>query len=62
VLQHFYFCCNLFSDYLTANGPNIKTPLNDTQKAALYAELASGAETGMHVQRHVHANGFVQFT
>lgn len=33
-------------DYLTANGPTVKTPLNDTQKSALYAELASGAETG----------------
>lgn len=33
-------------DYLTANGPGINPPLNDTQKAALYAELASGAETG----------------
>jgi alpha,alpha-trehalase len=35
-----------FLDYLTAN--NVTTPLTDTQKAALYAELASGAETGMH--------------
>ncbi|KAG6902407.1 hypothetical protein C0995_000333 [Termitomyces sp. Mi166 len=31
------------ADYTTANVPNT---LNDTQKAALYAELASGAETG----------------
>jgi len=34
------------SDYTTANGPEVKPPLNETQKAALYAELASGAETG----------------
>ncbi|KAF8895253.1 glycoside hydrolase family 37 protein, partial [Infundibulicybe gibba] len=34
------------TDYLTANGPDIKTPLNDSQKADLYAELASGAESG----------------
>lgn len=36
-------------DYETANGtPDapLSTPYNDTQKAALYAELASGAETG----------------
>ena len=31
------------SDYLTANVPST---LNDTQRADLYAELASGAETG----------------
>ncbi|KNZ73310.1 Trehalase [Termitomyces sp. J132] len=31
------------ADYTTASVPNT---LNDTQKAALYAELASGAETG----------------
>jgi alpha,alpha-trehalase len=34
------------TDYLTANAPDINPPLNDTQRAALYAELASGAETG----------------
>ena len=33
----------LSSDYLTANVP---ATLNDTQRADLYAELASGAETG----------------
>jgi len=32
------------TDYSTANGPDIS--LNETQKEALYAELASGAETG----------------
>jgi len=31
-------------DYTTANDPDLK--LNETQRAALYAELASGAETG----------------
>lgn len=30
---------------MTANDPDAPT-LNDTQKADLYAELASGAETG----------------
>ncbi|KAJ3558853.1 hypothetical protein NP233_g11413 [Leucocoprinus birnbaumii] len=34
------------TDYLTANDPGLNPPLNDTQKAALYAELATGAETG----------------
>lgn len=34
------------SDYLTANGPDITTPLNESQKEELYSELASGAETG----------------
>lgn len=32
------------TDYLTANGPNVS--FNETQRAAIYAELASGAETG----------------
>ena len=31
---------------LTANSENIETPLTEEQKADLYAELASGAETG----------------
>ncbi|KDR82546.1 hypothetical protein GALMADRAFT_220535 [Galerina marginata CBS 339.88] len=33
------------TDYTTVNDPSAPT-LNDTQKASLYAELASGAETG----------------
>lgn len=33
-------------DYITANGPTVVPALSETQKAALYAELASGAETG----------------
>jgi alpha,alpha-trehalase len=33
-------------DYLTANGPDIKKPYTEQEKEALYAELASGAETG----------------
>ena len=33
-------------DYLTANNPSIKPPLNDSQKANLYAELGSGSESG----------------
>jgi len=33
-------------DYETVNGADVSPPYNDTQKAALYAELASGAETG----------------
>ncbi|THH06780.1 hypothetical protein EW145_g3851 [Phellinidium pouzarii] len=34
------------TDYNTVNGPDVVTPFNDTQKADLYDELASGAETG----------------
>ncbi|KAI5118081.1 hypothetical protein M0805_009161 [Coniferiporia weirii] len=34
------------TDYNTVNGDNITTTLNGTEKADLYAELASGAETG----------------
>lgn len=33
-------------DYTTVNGPTVSPALNDTQRAALYAELASGAESG----------------
>lgn len=33
-------------DYLTANDPTLTTPLTEDQRANLYAELASGAETG----------------
>ena len=40
--------CSLISspDYLTANDPTLATPLTDAQKADLYAQLASGAESG----------------
>lgn len=34
------------TDYTTANGPKVVPALDETQKAALYAELASGAESG----------------
>ncbi|KAI0754492.1 glycoside hydrolase family 37 protein [Daedaleopsis nitida] len=34
------------TDYLTANDPALSTPLTAQQRADLYAELASGAETG----------------
>jgi len=40
----------MFPDYLTANGPDITTPLNESQRSDLYAELASGAETGLFRQ------------
>ena len=33
-------------DYLTANDPTLATPLNEQQRADLYAELATGAESG----------------
>lgn len=33
-------------DYLAANGPDITTPYTENEKQALYAELASGAESG----------------
>ncbi|KIM43068.1 glycoside hydrolase family 37 protein [Hebeloma cylindrosporum] len=34
------------TDYTTANDPTVTPALNETQKGSLYAELASGAETG----------------
>ncbi|KAH9947465.1 glycoside hydrolase [Amylocystis lapponica] len=34
------------TDYLTANDPTLSVPLNESQRADLYSELASGAETG----------------
>ncbi|KAL4242581.1 Trehalase, partial [Abortiporus biennis] len=34
------------TDYLTANDPTLTTPLSDDERAELYSELASGAETG----------------
>jgi len=37
---------SLIPDYTTANDPSISPPLSDDDKANLYAELASGAETG----------------
>ena len=33
-------------DYQTANDPSVQPPLNDSQKADLYAEFASGGESG----------------
>ncbi|TCD65786.1 hypothetical protein EIP91_002225 [Steccherinum ochraceum] len=34
------------TDYLTANDPKLTTPLTEDERAELYSELASGAETG----------------
>ncbi|EJF56038.1 glycoside hydrolase family 37 protein [Dichomitus squalens LYAD-421 SS1] len=34
------------TDYLTANDPTLQTPLTADERSNLYAELASGAETG----------------
>ncbi|KAJ3485392.1 hypothetical protein NLI96_g4987 [Meripilus lineatus] len=34
------------TDYLTANDPTLATPLNEQQRSNLYAELATGAESG----------------
>ncbi|TFK40489.1 trehalase [Crucibulum laeve] len=34
------------TDYTTANGPDVNPALNETQRSELYAELASGAESG----------------
>ena len=47
-LRDLVVCCSLTlsSDYLTANDPTLATPLTDAQKADLYAQLASGAESG----------------
>ena len=37
---------NISLDYILATSPDSGPALNDTAQAALYAELASGAETG----------------
>ncbi|THG99105.1 hypothetical protein EW026_g3193 [Hermanssonia centrifuga] len=34
------------TDYLTANDPTLTTPLTDDERADLYSQLASGAESG----------------
>lgn len=34
------------ADYLTANDPTLTTPLTDDERADLYGQLASGAESG----------------
>ncbi|KAF9018983.1 hypothetical protein BDZ89DRAFT_1164922 [Hymenopellis radicata] len=34
------------TDYTTANGPDVSPALNESQRSALYAEPASGAESG----------------
>ncbi|EKM49811.1 glycoside hydrolase family 37 protein [Phanerochaete carnosa HHB-10118-sp] len=34
------------TDYLTANDPTLTTPLTDDERAELYSELATGAESG----------------
>ncbi|KJA17435.1 glycoside hydrolase family 37 protein [Hypholoma sublateritium FD-334 SS-4] len=45
------------TDYLTANDPTLSPALNETQKEDLYAELASGAETGWdYTARWLHAS------
>ncbi len=33
-------------DFRAANGPDIMTPLDEQQKKDLYAEIASGTESG----------------
>ncbi|KAF9232312.1 glycoside hydrolase family 37 protein [Melanogaster broomeanus] len=43
-------------DYLTINDPTLPTPLTATEAAALYAELASGAETGWDYSSRFEAN------
>ncbi|KAF9450542.1 glycoside hydrolase family 37 protein [Macrolepiota fuliginosa MF-IS2] len=45
------------TDYLTANGPDVSPSLNDTQKADLYAELATGAESGWDYTRRWFTDG-----
>lgn len=46
ILKGLIFILCRFVDYTTVNGPNVNSTLNEIQKAAIYAELASGAETG----------------
>ncbi|KAF9220247.1 glycoside hydrolase family 37 protein [Gyrodon lividus] len=43
-------------DYLTVHDPTLSTPLTDTEAAALYGELASGAETGWDYSSRFEAN------
>ena len=45
-------------DYETANGADLATPYTDQQKADLYAELASGAETGWDYSSRWEKNPF----
>ena len=40
-------------DYETANDPTLSTPLTESQRAELYSELASGAESGEAHFSHV---------
>ena len=37
---------DILADYLTANDPTLTTPLTNDEKADLYGQLASGAESG----------------
>ncbi|CAL1713673.1 unnamed protein product [Somion occarium] len=46
------------TDYLTANDPTLSTPLSDSERADLYAELASGAETGWDYSSRWEKNPF----
>jgi hypothetical protein len=42
-------------DYNTANSADIEVPLTEEEKSDLYAELASGAETGTAIIEAVMA-------
>ncbi|KAI0322093.1 glycoside hydrolase family 37 protein [Amylostereum chailletii] len=44
------------TDYLTANDPTLATPLTADERADLYSELASGAETGWDYSTRFVAN------
>lgn len=46
VLCPVWFDQSYLEDYLTANGDDIATPFTDEQKGDIYAELATGAESG----------------
>ncbi|KAF8319629.1 glycoside hydrolase family 37 protein [Clavulina sp. PMI_390] len=48
-----------FEDYLTTNGPDISVPYTEEQKADLYAELASGAESGYDFTARFSSNPYV---
>jgi alpha,alpha-trehalase len=39
-------CLTLDTDYLTANDPTLTTPLTEDERADLYSQLATGAESG----------------
>ena len=44
-----------YIDYLTVNDPTLQSPLNDSQKADMYAEFATGGESGWDFSSRFYA-------